>query len=394
MRCGNGSEGTRSRRWGYGALQDGAPGCVTTRSLALAHLAGFAHTTRAPPVLENVPLKKTRGRASPPTSSASRTRRARSSSREHHAPPQATRYGRQEGPPPRCSRVLPRADLALEDPRRALRGPQGETTSSLACAPPPARNRIRSRVQQRRARSARPFHQTRTAAIQQLPVVDMMLAGPLEVTVARPLNAIVARATPSSPFAPRGTDVIVDLALAEPLNTVVARATSFAARLLSVVPREADDIVDTPLLCALAEALDVGALRRAPSATPAPAFWGRVKTPAGAAPSSAAARARAGELLARLLPSNGVPDCSACAAHTRCAAETISRVAGYDETDNMGIARLVALLAADMAIAEPLEARGVADSELVRSALRSRPWLLESLLLLVRSGVGHGSRRT
>ncbi|KAJ6547762.1 hypothetical protein DFH09DRAFT_1367149 [Mycena vulgaris] len=386
MRCGNGSEGTRSRRWGYGALQDGPPGCVTTRSLALAHLAGFAHTTRAPPVLEN---ENPRSRLAPDVFRLAYTTRALVIERTPRTSSSDSLW--QTRPPPRCSRVLPRADLALEDPRRALRGPQGETTSSLACAPPPARNRIRSRVQQRRARSARPFHQTHTAAIQQLPVVDMMLAGPLEVT---PLNAIVARATPSSPFAPRGTDVIVDLALAEPLNTVAARATSFAARLLSVVPREADDIVDTPLLCALAEALDVGTLRRAPSATPAPAFWGRVKTPAGAAPSSAAARARAGELLARLLPSNGVPDCSACAAQTRCAAETISRVAGYDETDNMGIARLVALLAADMAIAEPLEARGVADSELVRSALRSRPWLLESLLLLVRSGVGHGSRRT
>ncbi|KAJ6547767.1 hypothetical protein DFH09DRAFT_1281750 [Mycena vulgaris] len=195
-RCGSSLDDTRSRRWGCGGLRGGDPGCVTARSLALAHLAGFAHTTRVSPVLEN---ENPRSRLGPDVFRLAYTTRALVIVNTTHLlkrlvmsdkcvsaaqPVILADAAAQEGPP-RCSRALPRADLALEDPRRALRGPQGETTSPLACAPPPARNRIRPRVQQRRARSTRPFHQMHTAAIQQLPVVDMMLAGPLEVTVAR-----------------------------------------------------------------------------------------------------------------------------------------------------------------------------------------------------------------
>ncbi|KAJ6500288.1 hypothetical protein DFH09DRAFT_1102720 [Mycena vulgaris] len=148
----------------------------------------------------------------------------------------------------------------------------------------------------------------------------------------------------------------------------------------------------------------------APSATPAQAFWARGKTPAGAAPSSASARARAGVLLARVLPSDDVRDCSTCAARARCAAET--RIAGYDKTDNMkmaGITWLVAvqewlahhtgrrrthktavryLLVADMTLAEPLEARGVAASELVRFVRRSRPRARAHMAARVVTGAG------
>ncbi|KAJ6580001.1 hypothetical protein DFH09DRAFT_324353 [Mycena vulgaris] len=104
-----------------------------------------------------------------------------------------------------------------------------------------SRTRIRPRVQQRRARSMRHFHQTHKATIRRSLVVDMAHAGPVEVTVAprprvsspmdiahgEPPDACVAcekAAGDDDPLISREDDDLNDTALAEALNATVAPA--------------------------------------------------------------------------------------------------------------------------------------------------------------------------